>query len=64
MAGLTPAQQIKRLKEQQKEIEKKLAKAKEKQMLKIGRLADKHGLTEWDEKDLEEAFALITESKK
>ncbi|MBK2270196.1 hypothetical protein [Francisella philomiragia] len=63
MAGLTAAEQIQRLQEQQKELEAKIAKAKERQMINIGKLADKHGLTMWDQKKLDKAFAFLAENQ-
>ncbi len=63
MAGLTAAEQIQKLQEQQKELEAKIAKAKEKQMISIGKLADKHGLTMWDQKKLDKAFAFLAENQ-
>ena len=35
---------------------------KDKQLQKIGKLADKHGLATWDEKVLDKAFSFIKES--
>jgi len=59
MAGTTTADQLKKLKEQQKSIIDKITKIKEKQLQKVGKIADKYDLTEWQEKDLEKAFAFL-----
>ena len=58
----TAAEQLKKLEEQQKSLQSKISKIKEKQLQKIGKLADKHSLTTWDEKTLDSAFAFIKES--
>ena len=59
MAGTSTAEQLKKLNEQQKSLQEKIAKVKDKQLQKIGKIADKHDLTEWDEKILDKAFAFI-----
>jgi len=51
-----------KLEEQQKSLQVKIAKVKDKQLQKIGKLADKHHLATWDEKVLDKAFTFIQES--
>ncbi len=43
-------------------VQVKIAKVKDKQLQKIGKLADKHALATWDEKVLDKAFSFIKES--
>jgi hypothetical protein len=60
--AITPVEQLKKLEEQQKSLQDKITKIKDKQLQKIGKLADKHDLATWDEKVLDKAFAFIKES--
>ncbi len=60
--AITPSEQLMKLEEQQKTLQDKITKVKDKQLQKIGKLADKHGLATWDEKVLDKAFAFIKES--
>ena len=60
--AITPSEQLIKLEEQQKYLQVKIAKVKDKQLQKIGKLADKHHLATWDEKVLDKAFAFISES--
>ena len=60
--AITPVEQLQKLEEQQKSLQSKISKIKEKQLQKIGKLADKHCLTTWDEKVLDKDFAFIKES--
>ncbi len=59
--AITPSEQLMKLEEQQKYLQVKIAKVKDKQLQKIGKLADKHSLATWDEKVLDKAFAFIKE---
>ena len=60
--AMTPAEQLKKLEEQQKSLQGKITKIKDKQLQKVGKLADKHALATWDEKALDKAFTFIRES--
>ena len=60
--AITPSEQLIKLEEQQKSLQVKIAKVKDKQLQKIGKLADKHALATWDEKVLDKAFTFIQES--
>jgi hypothetical protein len=60
--AITPSEQLIKLEEQQKSLQAKITKVKDKQLQKIGKLADKHSLATWDEKVLDKAFAFIQES--
>ena len=60
--AITPSEQLIKLEEQQKSLQDKITKIKEKQLQKIGKLADKHALATWDEKVLDKAFSFIKES--
>ena len=48
---------------QKAEIEAKLVKAKQKQLINVGKLADKHQLTNWELNKLDKAFKFLSESK-
>ena len=60
--AITPSEQLMKLEEQQRSLQAKIAKIKDKQLQKIGKLADKHCLASWDDKVLDKAFAFIKES--
>ena len=60
--AITPSEQLMKLEQQQKSLQAKIAKIKDKQLQKIGKLADKHCLATWDEKVLDKAFAFLKES--
>jgi len=60
--AMTPAEQLNKLEEQQQSLQAKIAKVKDKQLQKIGKLADKYGLATWDEKSLNQAFVFLKES--
>ncbi len=60
--AITPSEQLMKLEEQQKSLQAKITKIKDKQLQKIGKLADKYCLASWDEKILDKAFSFIKES--
>ena len=60
--AITPSEQLMKLEKQKKSLQAKIAIIKDKQLQKIGKLADKYCLTSWDEKVLDKAFAFISES--
>jgi len=61
MAKKTEAQLLEDLKNQQKTINDKILKLEQKQLLKIGKLAKTHSLTDWQDKSLENAFKFLKE---
>ena len=61
MAKKTEAQLLEDLKNQQKSINDKILKLEHKQLLKIGKSAKAHSLTEWHEDSLNNAFKFLNE---
>ena len=59
--AITPSEQLKKLEDQQKSLQSKIANIKDKQLQKIGKLADKHFLANWDEDSLNNAFKFLKE---
>ncbi|ASG68923.1 hypothetical protein fh0823_23410 [Francisella halioticida] len=58
----TQSEQLQKLKEQQKDLEKKILRIEHNQLLKIGKSAKQYQLTEWHEKSLIKAFEFLKET--
>ena len=61
MTKKTQIQILEDLKSQQKNINDKITKLEQKQLLKVGKSAQKHSLTDWSETSLEKAFIFLKE---
>ena len=58
----TQSEQLQKLKDQQKDLEKKILRIEHKQLLKIGKSAKQYQLTEWHEHSLVKAFEFLKET--
>lgn len=59
----TEVEQIDDLYKKRQEVDNMIKEKEAKLLIKVGKLAKKHGLTKWNPKKLEKAFAFLAENQ-